>query len=233
MGFIEQVSCLNDLLPNWHGSKTPVQELETDVVESSWNLNLIRDQSTKSIRERSSQEKSCFSNSNEYSIMETQETEVARHAMERAEAKNASFRILRESLAREQDLTLLQDLVEEARALTGDLPYRCGESLLLEEEVHRAESRLRERRAEIKRAALEEHMDLYEHLQMETLTEDSRRDRVCEEGITGWLKHTIGGIGWVNHRPEEGESKCVVCLEQGTSHVMVPCGHQCVCEGER
>merc|ERR1711939_1109665 len=132
MGFIEQIGCLNDLLPNWHGSKTPIQELETDVVESSWNLNLIRDQSTNSIRERSSQEKSFSSNSNEYSIMETQEAEVARHAMERAEAKAASFRLLRESLAREQDLTLLQDLVQEARALTG------------------AESRLRERRAEIK-----------------------------------------------------------------------------------
>lgn len=223
MGLLDELNCLSGFVSTGHcNTKTPIQELTEDV-RSSWNLNLLsgsRDAEAMSAEIRRSGAAAPTS-PNEFSIIEAQNEAEAARAAEEAESKAMICRLLSESLAREQDLEILEGILDEVRHWRGHCP-------MLDEEAMRAERRLLARRAEIKQTLLEEHLDLYEHMQTETLIEDSR---ICDDGFTGWLKHSIGEIGWVNHRSDDGASRCVVCLEEAPTHVMVPCGHQCVCGG--
>lgn len=118
------------------------------------------------------------------------------------------------------DSMLLPPIVEERPSAQSELKYA----------VRVAKERLLHRRAEIKSAAFDDHFDLYEHLQMNTLVEDSKT-----EVPVGWLKNPVANwmadAGWQDHRANsiDEQDRCVVCLDAAPTHAVVPCGHQCLC----
>ena len=38
------------------------------------------------------------------------------------------------------------------------------------------------------------------------------------------------GSGSGTPQPDEDETLCVLCLDAPKDHIIIPCGHQCVCE---
>merc|ERR1711998_48529 len=148
------------------------------------------------------------------------ENEAEKLAAEAATKQGVCDR-LRESIVAEEDVLVLRGLVQDA-----ETSVWAGHCLLLAAEVLNAKQRLVQHRAQCKAAEIEQHVDLYESMQTAAVLQECHHDPT-QENLENSTDACQQGAP---HKEREGASRCVVCLDAAPTHVVIPCGHQCICE---
>ena len=119
-----------------------------------------------------------------------------------------------QTLLYEDDADTLQQAVHQATSLQGHVQALDVEAIVAQERL--AQLQLYAQAAR-KAAVIEEHLEHYEDMQLVAATE---------------VKEIPGGMKKVAPDADGRDcQRCVICLDQQNTHIVAPCGHQCLCEG--
>ena len=117
------------------------------------------------------------------------------------------------TLLYEEDVFALQQAIHQASALRGHVPVLDAEAAVAQERLAQLQLHAQ---AERKAAVIEEHLEHYEEVQLVAATDGKG---------PGSLKKAAGD------GDDSNEEKCAICLDERNTHIIVPCGHQCLCKG--